>query len=159
MSCACMSICLSVYLSICMRMSYCKYTLLQVTKSLHRQWIPTWTTCVSIMNYLPDFDGCNFKLNKDGDHSWTHLFQWQQRWGLLHDNKGGEKLQWRRQECFLSVHQWLYRQGLATVLNVNNDNDSPTETSLKLCQREYCERRAAIDCDVTWKRSIETGAT
>ena len=43
---------------------------------------------VSIANNLPRPDG--YQLNKDGDHSWTYLFQWQQRWELLHDNKDDE---------------------------------------------------------------------
>ena len=89
-------------------MSYCKYTLLQLTRSLrhwgisnsnHMYMYQSWTISL-------DFNGYNFKLNKDGDHLCTYLLQWQQRWWLLHDNKHGESAFSLTTNDFSKCQQW-----------------------------------------------------
>ena len=116
--------CPYVCLSVCMY----GYVLLKIHSlaSLCHQWIQISTTLINFNDY-------DFKLNKDRDHLWTYLFQWQQQWGLLRDSKDSEKFQTWWHECFLSVCQWLQRWGLATpYTECNNTNGSNTNQGMNM---------------------------
>ena len=133
-------------LSICVYNCMYAYVILQIHSSannrkLHHWWIhKTWTMCVWIVN--------DWWLQlQDGEHSWTYLFHWKQKWGLLHDNNNGKKLQWIWWARVLSVcpPMTLQRWGLPTYTERQQWQWEATETSLKLWQWEYRERRAAIE--------------
>ena len=56
-------------MSVGIRMSYCKYTLLQLIESLRHRWLSHLNNVYELWKISLDFNGCNFMLNKDKDHS------------------------------------------------------------------------------------------